>query len=242
MFKNKHVFLTTGPSVFSNEIKLMVQNAFNAIPLYVNNDKEEDLEYLALQADALVLAGGNDVFRGTLGEPILHGEGLSKFDILRDKREINLINKFVEQGKPILAICRGFQLICAKYGFYLIPNIGGDIAHSLGEIKINLENGEFCHYVQCLPEYKDVYFKGNMGVNSYHHQGILFWNKKREIDGIKVVAISDTNSDKERNNTIVEIVESEQKKIVGMQFHPEADWEYGNLASLAVINRFKQML
>jgi putative glutamine amidotransferase len=247
MFKNKHIFLTTGPSVFSNEIKQMVQKAFNAIPIYVNNDKEEDLEYLAEQADALVLAGGSDVFRGTLGQPIIHNEGLSKFDILRDKREINLIEKFVEQNKPILAICRGFQLICAHYGFCLIPDIGGQIAHSLGEIKLNLENGEFCHYVECFPEYRQNYFHGKMGVNSYHHQGIYVGkeiNKNTTLSraGINIVACADTSLNKDHNYKIAEIVESEEKKIVGMQFHPEADWEYGNLASIAVINRFKEML
>lgn len=247
MFKNKRIYLTTGPSVFSSDIKCMVEKALNGIPIYVNNDNNEDLEYLAEQADGLILAGGSDIFRGTLGQPILHQEGLSKFDILRDKRELKLLNYFKQQGKPILAICRGFQLVCAEAGFSLSPDLWGNICHSLGEIKINLENGEFAHYCECLPQYKDSYFDTDIGVNSYHHQGIVIGkiiNQKSNLsrNGINIVAVSDLSTNQEQNVKIAEIIESEKFKIVGSQFHIEADWMYGNQASLAVLERFKEML
>lgn len=245
MFKNKPVFLTTGPSVFSNDIKQMVQNFFGAIPVYVNNDKPEDLEYFAEQGDALILAGGSDVFRGTLGQPIVHGEGLSKFDILRDKREINLIESFVQKGKPILGICRGLQLICAHYGFYLMADIGSQITHSLGDIKINLENGEFAHYIECLSKHEDDYFKGKIGVNSYHHQGIFAGKTNTSVksrNGIDIIAVSDTSLNNDNNYKIVEIIESKERNILACQFHPEADWMYGNPASLMVLKKFKQLI
>lgn len=248
MFHNKRIFLTTGPSIHSPLIKKMIENYFEAIPLYVDNDDLTGLDYLIEQGDALVLAGGSDVFRGTLGFPVVHGESLSKFDILRDKRELFLINKFIEAGKPILAICRGFQLVCATMGFHLIPDLGGNICHSLGEIKINLENGEFAHYIEYLPKFQNKYSKIKMtGVNSYHHQGIYLgndetFNKNLVRNGISVVATSDITTNEENNYKIAEIIESESKKIVGCQFHPECDYMHGNIASVTILERFKQML
>lgn len=244
MFKNKHIFLTTGPSVFSSDIKSMVEKALDGIPIYVNNDNNDDLEYLSDQADALILSGGTDIFRGTFGEPILRGENLTKFDILRDKRELKLLENFKEQGKPILAICRGFQLVCAEAGFRLIPDLWGNICHSPGEIKVNLENGEFCHFVDCFPKFHKKYFEYE-GVNSYHHQGIIIGKSEKSAEirhGIEIVGFSDLSISDKENFKIAEIVESEQHKIIGCQFHCEADWMYGNKASLSILNRFKELI
>jgi len=242
MFNNKRIFGFTGPTVFLDEIKSMIPDALDGIGLYITGDKEVDLDYNLSQIDALVLSGGNDIFRGSLGEPITHGDGLSKFDIRRDRREKYLLEKCLESGKPILGICRGFQVICTHFGHNLMPHLFGDVVHSPGDLKINYEHGEFCHYVECLPEFEDKYFKGSEGVTSYHHQGIYYSFKYKSLNGLDVVATAITNSDSKKNVDVAEIVESKKYKIVACQFHAEADWEYGNIASNKVLERFKSFL
>lgn len=239
-YKDKKVWITTGPSIFSDEAKSMIEDYFGGISLYCNQDKEEDLEYITTQMDVLCLMGGNDIFPGTIGNSVTHGDGYSKFDIRRDQREIYLIDAALKNNTPILACCRGFQMICAKFGFTLIPNLTGDIAHSVGDIKINFKHGEYLHHVSCLPEFKNKYFD-IAGTFSAHHQGILFGSIK-EKNGISVVALADTDSRSKHNYKIIEIIESEKYKIVGTAAHPEVDYMYGNVPSNKVLERFKQFL
>lgn len=240
MFKNKKIIVTTGPSLYSDSIKSMVEGYFGGINLYCNQDTPDELEFVVSQMDALVLAGGSDIFRGTLGQPVTHGDGLNKFDIRRDKREKFLIEKAIELNKPILGICRGFQMLATHFGFYLIPNLGGDIAHSTGDIKVNYENGEFCHYINCLPEFQEIYFEYE-GVFSAHHQGI-YAGKTRQMNGMQVVATARTHTQDKHNCEIVEIIENAKLKIVGVAFHPEVDYLYGNVASNKSLERFKSFL
>lgn len=243
MFNNKRIFATTGPSVYSPEIKSMVEDYFGGISLYCNQDKE-DLDYIISQMDVLLLAGGSDIFPGTYSQPITRGDCLSKFDIRRDKRELYLIKKALEKGIPQLWICRGMQLGCLKFGFHLMPDISGsEIVHqpSNQDIKVNYEQGEFCHYVDCLPEYHDLYFESE-GTLSYHHQAIGYFGGIKEKGGLSVVATADTGLDPKKHCRIVEIVESVEHKIVGAQFHPEIDYLYGNVASNKVLKRFKSFL
>jgi putative glutamine amidotransferase len=240
MYKNKKVFITTGPSLYSPEVKSMIEDYFGGISLFCNQDKKEDLDYIIEQMDALCLIGGNDLFPGTIGNNVTHGDGYSRFDVRRDRREMYLLDKAIKLNKPVLTLCRGTQLLCAKFGFSIIPNLTGDIAHSAGDIKINSEHGEWLHNVTCLPEFKDKYFDEE-GSFSAHHQGI-YYNNIKEKNGLKVVAVADTDTDDKRNIKIVEIVESEKLKIVGSAAHPEYDYMYGNIPSNKVLERFKEFL
>lgn len=243
MFNNRKVFVTTGPSVYSPEIKSMIEDYFGGISLYCNQDKPEDLEYIVDQMDVLCLAGGNDIFPGTYGQPITRGDCLSRFDIRRDKRELFLIEAALKKNIPQLWICRGFQLGCLKFGFNLISDISGsEICHSPGEIKINYEYGEFCHFVRFLSDYKKDYFETQRGVLSYHHQAVSYYPSQDSENGLNVVAIASTNSDSKKDTRIIEIVESKEHKIVGCQFHPEIDYAYNNPVSKKVLERFKQFL
>ena len=58
----------------------------------------------------LLLPGGGDL------DPALYGQapqGCDPPDPERDRREISLCRKFLAEGKPILGICRGAQVIAA---------------------------------------------------------------------------------------------------------------------------------
>lgn len=243
MFNNKRVIGITGPSVFNDEIRDLAETRYGGIPLYITQNENEHLDFVVANIDALILAGGTDIFCGTYGEPITRGDGLTKFDIKRDRREIYLIEACKKAQKPILAICRGMQLVCVNAGFAFQKDISyAEIAHAAGEIKINLEDGEFSHFVENLPEFRKTWFDAPLPCNSYHHQAVLFHSNYRIVDGFQVIAIADTFLDKKKNQQIVEIIDNPEQKIIGCQFHPEADWQFGNVVSNLVLDHFEAYL
>jgi len=246
MFNNKKVIGVTGVSTWSPEVAKMVVEKMNSIPVFVDQDSQDGLEFIVSQIDGLILAGGVDIFPGTYGQHLTDGNGLTKFDIRRDKREMSLIKMCIEAEKPIFGICRGLQMLGVYHGFPLYPHISSrGIVHSPGDIRVNLEDGGFMHYITCVDnEAKKFLSKDGadiVPVNSYHHQAIWLGEPRsliKQRGGLKVVAQADTSEESKYNLIIAEVMESLDKKIIACQFHPEADWMYGNEASNAVIHRF----
>jgi putative glutamine amidotransferase len=81
--------------------------------------------------DGLVLQGGADIAPETYGEAPVNPEWSG--DRVRDGYEIRLFREFVRQGKPVLGICRGCQLINVAFGGTLYQDIqtqvGGSLLH-----------------------------------------------------------------------------------------------------------------
>ena len=71
--------------------------------------------------DGLLLSGGVD------SDPALYGEdSLQEIGVIspeRDKFEIMLLEEYLKTGKPILAICRGLQLVNIYFGGTLYQDI-----------------------------------------------------------------------------------------------------------------------
>ncbi|HTQ01332.1 MAG TPA: type 1 glutamine amidotransferase [Casimicrobiaceae bacterium] len=90
----------------------------------------------ARELDALLLMGGSDVCPATYGEtaikPAWNG------DRVRDDYEIALLRAFVAQGKPVLGVCRGAQVINVAMGGTLYQDIPtqqpGALRHRLQSI------------------------------------------------------------------------------------------------------------
>ena len=85
----------------------------------------------AHELDGLVLMGGSDVCPQSYGEKSLRPEWNG--DRIRDDYEIALLRAFVAEGKPVLGICRGAQIINVAHGGTLYQDIGtqrpGSLAH-----------------------------------------------------------------------------------------------------------------
>jgi putative glutamine amidotransferase len=72
--------------------------------------------------DGLVLQGGNDMqpaglWRGRRSRRQWQG------DAVRDRYEVELLQRFMHAGKPVLGICRGCQLINVAFGGTLYQDI-----------------------------------------------------------------------------------------------------------------------
>ncbi len=122
--------------------------------------------------DGLMLQGGNDVAPECYGEQALHPDWAG--DAVRDKYEIELINAFVEAGKPVFGVCRGLQLLNVMFG----GTLWQDIAAQRPDSRAHRELGQYerhFHEVKIEPGSRLAELYPGVGravANSIHHQGI----------------------------------------------------------------------
>ncbi len=169
------------------------------------DDTEKAVEEV-LCCDGLLLPGGADI------EPSLYGrEREAKCGTpneLRDKYEFLIYNEFVKTGKPILCICRGFQLLNVANGGTLHQDIAGIKKCSHSDF---LKRAKAIHNVIVTEDTKlfSVIGKTETGVNSLHHQAV-----EKVGENLIVSAVSEDG--------FVEAVElSDHPFCVGVQWHPE---------------------
>lgn len=98
--------------VLSGDAMAVMVPAVTRDSLVLRSDLE--LRHYAAALDGLVLQGGNDVAPECYGEQPLAPEWAG--DAVRDRYEIELIDAFVQAGKPVFGVCRGLQLINVMFG------------------------------------------------------------------------------------------------------------------------------
>ena len=77
-------------------------------------DDVEVLRAIYERIDGLLLSGGHDVDPTNYGEAAL--PELGTVDVLRDRVEMQLARWAVEDGRPVLGICRGMQVLNVALG------------------------------------------------------------------------------------------------------------------------------
>lgn len=166
--------------------------------------------------DGIIFSGGDDVDPSHFGEePQVH---LGRITPERDAFELALARLALEGPKPVLAICRGLQVV----------NIaaGGDVYQDLAGITTQLHRQQAprwygTHRVRLDRKSRlfSLLQKESFRVNSFHHQGV-----RRVGAGLKAVGWTEDG--------LVEAVESreEDKMIIGVQWHPECSWNKDPLA------------
>lgn len=160
----------------------------------------------ACSCDGILLPGGADI------EPALYGrereEKCGKPNELRDKNEFEIFNAFVKTGKPILGICRGFQLINVICDGTLHQDIADIKKCSHSDF---LKRAKPIHTVTITENtnlYK-IFGKNEIGVNSLHHQAV-----QKVGENLTVSAISEDG--------FVEGIELNNHPFcVAVQWHPE---------------------
>jgi putative glutamine amidotransferase len=131
-----------------------------------------NLRHYADSLDGLVLQGGNDVSPHSYGEQPLDPAWAG--DAVRDRYEIELVNAFIDAGKPVFGICRGLQLLNVAFGGTLLQDIPTQRPHACTHIRRgHYERNQ--HALEIVPGTRlaELYPGLREGrVNSIHHQGI----------------------------------------------------------------------
>lgn len=138
----------------------------------------DDLETLRLiyeRLDGILLAGGVDV------DPALYGESphplLGNIDPARDAVELALTRWALEDGKPLLGVCRGFQILNVARGGSLHQDLGAQLAGSIRHDyfpNAGYERDHLAHEVDIRPDTRlaRLFEAPRIAVNSMHHQGV----------------------------------------------------------------------
>jgi len=216
---NKPVIGITGAYVFHNKFmegtyvhhdyqKVIAANG--GIPIILPFLAENLVEEMIDQCDAILFSGGEDV------DPKFYGQDphqkLGETIPLRDKWEMSLLEKAMEKKKPILAICRGIQLLNAALGGSLIQDIPSNVKNSIQHSQTVNRSWDF-HWVTIDEGSKlaNILQETKLRVNSLHHQAI-----DRLAESLKVTAKS--------SDGIIEAVEHiyYDNFLVGIQWHPES--------------------
>jgi putative glutamine amidotransferase len=250
----------TGPSSFSDELKRMAEEFFQANFVLLYHDREENLNHWLSQCHGIVLAGGVDIHPSVYGHNVLNNANMSKFDIQRDNRELHIIECAVKRKMPLLGICRGHQLLGVYHGMPLIPDIStSTVSHNPTRSQITLDRDEPIHSVKLTkPEvFKQEYIDpaaaeerkiitrvmkqdddNKIWVNSFHHQGIVYNNKiEKEFANVRILGTA--RADVGNVDHIVELMDG--PNWLSCQWHPEHDWKE-NSYSKAVLSKFKTMI
>jgi putative glutamine amidotransferase len=162
------------------------------------------------ELDGLVLQGGADVSPASYGEAPLQPEWSG--DRIRDLYEIELFWECVFQGKPVLGICRGAQLINVALGGTLYQDIASQVEGALSHVDPDAYDRN-AHEIEIIPGSGLAFLYGMLRrapVTSIHHQSV-----KTPGRGLAVEAVSPADG-------VVEAIRWKGSSYaVGLQWHPE---------------------
>jgi putative glutamine amidotransferase len=129
------------------------------------------------RCDGLLLTGGDDIeprlYASRLPVKIRATVGVTPDGGERDLRELLLIQEVFRQRKPLLAICRGHQMLNIALGGTLIPDIPTQLPASLNHRRNDRRN-EVVHEVRLTPGslLSKITATQKLSVNSTHHQAV----------------------------------------------------------------------
>lgn len=192
------------------------------LPIY---DDPEALDRYVGLCDGYLIPGGIDVNPISYGEtphPLLE---TTRLDF--DEYQLHLIERMRVSKKPVLAICRGIQIVNVAYGGTLYQDVSlhgeGTMRHSQVDItpggishRVSIEDGSILHRL----------YGSELWTNSYHHQSI-----KDLGAGLRITARADDG--------IIEAVEAtDHPYLHAVQWHPESFFVRPDNYMLAIFEDF----
>jgi putative glutamine amidotransferase len=169
----------------------------------------------------LLLTGGVDV------DPALYGEAphpTTEVDAERDGFEIPLTRSAIARDLPVLAICRGMQVLNVALAGTLVQDIPDQVGQTLPHA-VDQPKDRIAHDVRVEPGSRlaaSLRLSGaaTVPVNSRHHQAVA-----HVAAGFQIVATAEDG--------VVEAIEKPGAPFcVGVQWHPENFWRTGEFRGL----------
>jgi len=171
------------------------------------------------RVDGILMTGGDDIcpdlYAKRLSRKIRDTVEMSPDGGARDLRELVLLRETFQQRKPLLAICRGHQLLNIALGGTLFADIPSQVPEAINHARSDRRN-EVVHQAQLTRGslLARITNERTMGVNSAHHQAV-----DRVAEALCVTARSPDG--------VVEAMELKPETskclpfLVSVQFHPE---------------------
>lgn len=180
-------------------LPIMIPNIFD----------EEDFLDLYSRLNGILFSGGGDVslayFNGS------DHPRIGEVDESRDTTEITLMRTAVNDGKPILGICRGAQVMNIAMGGTLYTHIYDQLKGALDHAYPGSLRKAIVHPVNVdeTTRSAEIFGETLLNVNSLHHQGL-----KDIAPGLKATGYAPDG--------LVEVVEiPDHPYAVAVQWHPE---------------------
>ena len=182
-----------------------------------DDHSQVDTQELMLNTSGLLLSGGPDIDPDLYGE-VPDPEARLKLNRPLDDLELRILNYALVRDMPILAICRGMQLLNVAFGGKLIQ----DLPDHNSEKSDGTWKSAY-HTIYVAPGSKAAPVIGMAGlfkVNSLHHQGL---REAQRAPRLMTTAY-------EVDDGLIEGLESpEHSWVIGLQCHPERQDEVPNL-------------
>lgn len=165
-------------------------------------------EYVEL-CDGFLFCGGVDI------TPLLFGQeptnGIGKTDISLDLFQIRFMKQVLETEKPVLAICRGMQVLNVACGGTIHQDLNEINFDTINHMQTSLSRKDISHKVSFTSKSHVHRMLGPFAyTNSFHHQAIDRIGKDLVVTG-------------STGDNIVEAIEMPSHSFVlGVQWHPES--------------------
>ena len=168
------------------------------------------------RATHILIPGGADIHPKFYNESVVNAlPGNMERDII----ESALVRTALSEGKPLMGICRGHQMITVVAGGSLYQDLGIEF-----DEETRSHRGER-HDIETRNHTKLAKILGRWvpAVASYHHQAV-----KRVPKGWHVAAVSEDG--------VIEAIEHPRLPVISVQWHPEA--MYGATSSVRLFEAF----
>jgi putative glutamine amidotransferase len=178
--------------------------AAGGLPIQLTRDApvSEMIERL----DGLVLTGGADVDPGFYDQA--PGTHVTHTEPERDEFELALLRAALDAKVPVLAVCRGLQLLNVALGGSLKQHV--DKSEGDGHPNFEVHRATMCHPIAIVSgSLTHGLYGGSHNVNSLHHQTI------DRLGSDLVVTARSPDSE-------IEAVELPGHPVLAVQWHPEA--------------------
>ena len=207
-------------SISLSETYLMAVMGAGGVPVAMPaTTSREVVAACVSRTDGVLMTGGEDInpglYKKRLTRQLRRTVAVTPDGGERDLREVMLVDEVFRQRKPLLAICRGHQMLNVALGGTLVVDIRMEIPDALNHDRHRRKN-EIVHDAHLTADallFK-ITGKRTLGVNSTHHQAVA-----RPAEPLVVTGRSDDG-----------IIESMQLKpdaarcvpfLLSVQFHPE---------------------
>lgn len=178
------------------------------VPMVVSKDLRSEV---AGSLDGLIVTGGPAITRGLVGTL---PEDIDDTEPFRQETDEWIARTFIDDGRPILGICYGMQLVNALQGGTIYADVEmqreGTQTHSE-------KRGGTTHpfLVKAGSRLRSLLNTSRLTVNTRHVQAVKDLGEDLRISGAAP-------------DGVIEAIEGLDDRFIGLQFHPErmdAEWE-----------------